>query len=183
MDMQNEDVLAEIGDSVRAVDEAELDAFADAIVSAGRIALYGVGREGLQMRALAMRLYHLGLDAHVVGDMTTPPLGDGDLLVVSAGPGAFSTVSALIGTAQDAGARTACVTSVPGGTSAAAVDLRLVIPAQTMAQDSGGEVSALPMGSLFEVAQFVTFELLVKRLMTMLDVNFARMRGRHTNLE
>src|SRR6478736_4479544 len=42
---------------------------------ANRIVCYGVGREGLMMRALAMRLYHLGLDVNVVGDMSAPPVG------------------------------------------------------------------------------------------------------------
>jgi DNA-binding MurR/RpiR family transcriptional regulator len=54
------------------------------IRKARRIACYGVGREGLMMKALCMRLMHLGLDAHFVGDMTTPPLGPGDLLIASA---------------------------------------------------------------------------------------------------
>ena len=47
-------------------------------------ALHGLGRDGLQMKGLAMRLFHLGLDAHVVGEMTTPPVGTGDLLICSA---------------------------------------------------------------------------------------------------
>ena len=76
-----------------------------AILQARLIACYGVGREGLMMKALCMRLMHLGLDAHMVGDMTTPHLGAGDLLLVSAGPGQFSTVLALMGVARDAGAR------------------------------------------------------------------------------
>ncbi len=59
------------------------------ILAAQRIACYGVGREGLMMKALCMRLMHLGLDAHVVGDMTTPPVGKGDLLLVSAGQDNF----------------------------------------------------------------------------------------------
>ncbi|MFN8450573.1 MAG: hypothetical protein U0521_18795 [Anaerolineae bacterium] len=41
----------------------------------------------MMIKALAMRLMHLGFDTHVVGDVTTPPLGAGDLLIVSAGPG------------------------------------------------------------------------------------------------
>ena len=68
-----------------------------------RIVLHGVGREGLMMRAFAMRLYHLGLDAHCLGDMTCPPVGPGDLFLASAGPGSFSSVDALITTARDAG--------------------------------------------------------------------------------
>ena len=38
------------------------------ILRAGRITCYGVGREGLMMKALCMRLMHLGLNAHVAGD-------------------------------------------------------------------------------------------------------------------
>ena len=39
----------------------------------------------------------------------------------------------------------------------------LVIPAQTMARDIGG-TSILPMGSLFEGAMFLVFEVLVLRV-------------------
>src|SRR5213594_3001193 len=78
----------------------------DEILKARRIACYGVGREGLMMKALCMRLMHLGLDAHAAGDVTTPPVGRGDLLIASAGPGSFTTVMALVGVAGEAGART-----------------------------------------------------------------------------
>src|SRR3712207_7519677 len=66
-------------------------------------------------RSLAMRLFHLGRRAAMVGDMTTPPIGRGDLLVVSAGPGYFSTVAGLMGVAREAGARTLLVTAQPEG--------------------------------------------------------------------
>jgi len=101
----------EIRDAVAAIDPAALEGMVSELAGAGRIVCYGVGREGLMMRALAMRLYHMGLDAHVVGDMSCPPVGPGDLLVVSAGPGGFSTVNGLIGVARAAGARIACVTA------------------------------------------------------------------------
>src|ERR1700757_1061218 len=110
---QTDELFSGALDEVRAVLEAgaggEVDRLCDEILDAKRIATYGVGREGLMMRALCMRLMHLGLDAHVVGDMTTPPLGKGDLLLVSAGPGSFSTVAALVGVAHRAGARTAAI--------------------------------------------------------------------------
>lgn len=155
-----------------------------ALASARRIACHGVGREGLMMRALAMRLYHLGLDAHVVGDMSCPPVGPGDLLLVSAGPGAFSTVEALIGVARAAGARVACVTAQPQGRAPQAADIILHIPAQTMADDSGAAAtSVLPMGSLYEGAQYLAFELLVLALRDRLGLDPLAMRDRHTNLE
>ncbi len=174
---------SEIGAAVQGVDPAALQGMVAELAQAQRITCYGVGREGLMMRALAMRLYHMGLDAHVVGDMSCPPVGPGDLLVVSAGPGAFSTVMGLIGVARDAGARVACVTAVPDGGAAQAADAVLVIPAQTMANDQAGPVSVLPMGSLFEGAQYLTFELLILALRDHLGVAPDAMRARHTNLE
>jgi 6-phospho-3-hexuloisomerase len=60
-----------------------------------------------------MRLFHLGLDVHVAGDMTTPPVGKGDLLIVSSGPGKLSTVAALLEVAKKASARTLVTTTQP----------------------------------------------------------------------
>lgn len=182
MSRLHRDALAEIGAALDKVEEGGLAAFVAAIAGAGRIALYGVGREGLAIRGLAMRLYHLGLDVGVVGDMTTPALGPGDLLVVSAGPGGFSTVEALMRVAAAAGAKVALVTANRAGSAAALADIVLVIPAQTMADDIGG-ASVLPMGSLYEGAAFVLFEMIVIALRRELNVDPASMRARHTNLE
>ena len=162
------------GGVARAVDE---------IASAGRIALYGVGREGLQIRGFAMRLFHLGLKASVVGDMTTPPIGAGDLLILSSGPGAFSTTQALIGVAKMAGARTLVVTAQPDGADARAADVVLFLPAQTMADDRGEKISVLPMGSLFEGAQYILFEGMILALRDKLGISAEAMRANHTNLE
>jgi len=52
-----------------------------------------------------IRLMHLGLGAHCVSDMTAPPIGKGDLLIASAGPGSFSTLILLLGVVHEAGAR------------------------------------------------------------------------------
>ena len=173
--------LAELGAVVERLDPAGLERFVAALAAARRVVLHGVGREGLMMRALAMRLFHLGLDAHVLGDMTTPPVGAGDLLVVSAGPGWFASIEALAGTAKAAGAGVACVTAQPEGRVPRAADLVLHIPAQTMADDQG--TSVLPMGSLFEGAQFVVFELVVLALRERVGETAESMRARHTNLE
>jgi 6-phospho-3-hexuloisomerase len=174
----------EIAAGLAAVDGSQVAALVEAVAGARRIALHGVGREGLMMRALTMRLFHLGLDAHVVGDVTTPPVGPGDLLVASAGPGSFSTVTALIGTARAAGAQVAVVTAQPGGEAARAADLILHLPAQTMADDRGAGASRiLSMGSAYEGSQYVLFEILVLKLRERLGIDPEAMRARHTNLE
>jgi len=173
-------------DEIRAVLEAgadvEADRLCDELLRARRIATYGVGREGLMMRALCMRLMHLGLDAHVVGDMTTPHLGGADLFVVSAGPGTFSTVNALLGVARDAGARTVVVTAQPDGPAPRSADTVIHLRAQTMADDRGGD-SVLPMGSLYEAALLVFFDIVSILLRERTGQTMEGMRGRHTNLE
>ena len=175
---------SEIAATFDSIDEGAVAALVEELAGARKIALHGVGREGLMMRALTMRLFHMGLDAHPVGDMTTPAIGAGDLLVVSAGPGEFSTIMALIGVARTAGARVAVITAQPGGGAARAADVVMCLPAQTMASDSGPGASAvLSMGSAFEGAQYVFFEVLVLLLRERLGISAEAMRARHTNLE
>jgi 6-phospho-3-hexuloisomerase len=152
------------------------------LLQARRIVCYGVGREGLMMKAFCMRLMHLGLDAHVAGDMTTPPLGKGDLLFVSAGPGSFTTVLALLGVARDAGARTMVVTAQPAGRAAQLADAAIHLPAQTMADDRGS-AGLLPMGSLYEAVELVFFDLVSILLREKTGQTPDEMRDRHTNLE
>jgi 6-phospho-3-hexuloisomerase len=178
-----EQALEEVGVVFAALTPEAAETLVAEVAAAKRIALYGVGREGLMVKAFAMRLFHLGCDAHVVGDMTTPPLRRGDLLVVSAGPGAFSTVLALMGVAKAAGARTLVVTAQPGGEAAGRADAVIHLPAQTMADDLAGTASVLPMGSLYEAALLLFFELVVVSLRNRLGQTPETMRARHTNLE
>jgi 6-phospho-3-hexuloisomerase len=173
---------AELASVAAAMDEADLEPTVRATAEARRVMLYGCGREGLMMRALAMRLHHLGLDVCMHGDMTAFPLGPGDLFLCAAGPGALAAATALTEVAKAGGARVIVVTAEPDGATARLADDLLVIPAQTMATDHGG-ASVLPMGSLFEGAMFVVFEVLILRLRDRLGENADRMRARHTNME
>jgi 6-phospho-3-hexuloisomerase len=165
------------------LDPGTADRMCAEILRARRIACYGVGREGLMMKALCMRLMHLGLDAHMVGDMTTPPIGSADLLLVSAGPGEFSTVLALMRVARDAGARVLVVTAQPEGPAPRQADVVIHLPAQTMAHDLQAATSILPMGSLYEAAQLIFFDLISIMLRNQTGQSPEQMRERHTNLE
>ncbi|MCC6304617.1 MAG: SIS domain-containing protein [Rhodobacteraceae bacterium] len=174
---------AEVAAAAGGTDAAALAAAAARIAAAGRIAVHGCGREGLMMRALAMRLHHLGLAVGVVGEMTAPPVGAGDLLLASDGPGGLATVAALVGRAREAGAAVVLFTAEPGAAVAAAADLVVTIPAQTMARDQHRPDSALPMGSVYEGALLLAGEALVLALARRLKVAPAAMRARHANLE
>jgi 6-phospho-3-hexuloisomerase len=52
-----------------------------------------------------------------------------------------------------------------------------------MADDQGARVSVLPMGSLFEGAQYILFEVMILALRDRLKVTPEAMRANHTNLE
>jgi 6-phospho-3-hexuloisomerase len=179
----NAKAVAELTDVINRIDPVQVDALIERLAKANRVVVYGVGREGLMLKALAMRLFHMGLDAHVVGDMTTPSVGKGDVLVVSAGPGYFSTVAALMGVARRAGAKAICFTAQPEEKAPQSADLVVVLPAQTMADDTAGPSSFLPMGSLYEGVQYLFFEYLVLLLREHMGVTPEQMRHNHTNLE
>lgn len=176
--------LSELSAVLDSVDADAVDMACEMITQARHILLYGCGREGLQMRGLAMRLYHLGCKAGMVADMNAPPLGEGDLFIASAGPGELSTVSALMQVARKDGARNLFLTGTPDAAVAALADHVLLIPAQTMANDQGAAVrSTLPMGSIYEGALFMLFEMMVLQLRDQLGADPDQMRARHTNME
>jgi 6-phospho-3-hexuloisomerase len=176
--------LDELGAVLARVDGDRIDAACGMLVGARQIVVHGCGREALQVKGFAMRLYHLGLPVSVVGDMTTPPVGQGDVLLVSSGPGETSTVLTLMRIARQAGATVLLLTAQAGGSAAGLADLTLLIPAQTMADDQGPQkTSVLPMGSVFEGALFLLFEIMVLKLRDMTAALPEAMRARHTNME
>jgi 6-phospho-3-hexuloisomerase len=175
-------ILAEIDRGLAQVAEEQVDNLLDAICGAQWVIVYGLGREGLVMRSFAMRLMHLGLRVAVVGDMTTPPVGSGDLFLVSCGPGYLSTVEALAGIASRAGARVFIITAQPQAELPRRADDLLVIPAQTMAEHEHSS-SEQAMGSAFEQAMWILFDALIPELQARLGQTVEGLRARHTNLE
>ena len=85
--------------------------------------------------------------------------------------------------ARSAGARTAVITAQPAGQAASQADAVFHLPAQTMANDQGASSSLLPMGSLYEAAQLIFFDLISIMLREKTRQSAEQMRERHTNLE
>ena len=176
--------LGELAAVINNVDEKSVAVACTAISAANKIAIVGCGREKLQLDGFAMRLFHLGLNVSPVGDVTTPPVGSGDLLIASAGPGELASVSAIMGRARESGASILFLTAVPDSPPAALADNVLIIPAQTMADDlDRSATTILPMGSAYEGAMFVLFEIVVTMLQEKLGISTVAMRANHTNLE
>lgn len=174
-------------DSLAAIFEEMRDVFArmpsDApvglaqeITKARRILVYGVGRNGLVLQSFAMRLMHLGLDGHYVGQLSAPPVGPGDLLLTASALGSLPTAEAIVNSAKAAGARAVVISARPNAVSA---DLVIALPAQTMADPM---TSILPLGSPFELALWLFCELTVVELMRQSGRSNSDLAGRHANL-
>lgn len=175
--------LDELRQAAARIPDTTLDTLNDEILAAGRISCSANGRELLVLRAFAMRLMHLGLDAHIAGDVTAKPLGPGDLLLVVCGPGKLATMDAMLTIGKEVGARTVVVTAQPEGETSRRADAVIHLPAQTMADDRAGSASVLPMGTLFEWLELVFFDIVAIRLRERTGQSLDQIRARHTNLE
>ena len=182
-------IHAEVGRALAAVDPAEAERLLERIAAAKRVFLAGAGRSGLAVRAFAMRLMHLGLTVHVMGDVTTPAIAAGDLLVVGSGSGETASLAAAARKARAVGAAVALLTIHPDSTigreSEAVVRIPAVTPKAAAAQaaQAGAARSIQPMGSLFEQVLWLLGDTLVMALMERSGTDAARMFSRHANLE
>jgi 6-phospho-3-hexuloisomerase len=174
--------IGELHAVLRAVDEGAVEHLTQRVLDARRIVCYGLGRELLSLRAFCMRLMHLGLDAHVAGDVTAQPAGSGDLVIVSAGPGTLAMAETIVDLAHAAGASVLVLTAQPAGPVPAKADDVIVIPAQTMANDAGS-ASILPMGTAYEIAMLIFLDLVAVELREGTGQSMDDLRDRHFNLE
>ena len=178
------EIAREIEDGLERINDREADDLVKAILDSDKIFCHSLGREGIVMRAFAMRLMHLGLKSFVVGDMITPPIGKEDLLVVSVGPGVCHTIAALIEVAKKNHGRIAFITAHPESKLARASDLVMSLPGSTMAKEKAPEHGSIqPMGSLQEQMLLIYLDAIVMKLMEKLNKTAEDMTKRHTNLE
>lgn len=178
-------VLGEVGAALQEVDVTALEDLERRIGAARRVYVAGAGRSGLVMRGFAMRLMHLGLRVHVVGDVTTPAIEAGDLLVVGSGSGETESLAAMARKARRLGAGLAALTIVPSSTigQLAELVLRVDAPSPKATPPPGTRPSVQPMGSLFEQALLVLVDTIVLRLARARGATYEEMFARHANLE
>ncbi|GLY06624.1 6-phospho-3-hexuloisomerase [Actinoplanes sp. NBRC 101535] len=143
------DEVEDLASRVSAGDGAALATVADLIAGAGRMFTHGAGRSGLALRMTAMRLMHLGIETHVVGETTTPAIRSGDVLLLASGSGTTPSVVRAAETAGRAGATVIAVTAAAGSPLARLAAATVLLPAATKT-DRSAIASAQYAGSLFE---------------------------------
>jgi 6-phospho-3-hexuloisomerase len=136
------------------------------------------------MRAFAMRLMHLGLQAYVVDEVTTPGIASGDLLLIGSGSGKTASLVQYTRRAKDLGARVGLITADSRSEIATLADLVVEISAPTPKSDRLSTRSSLqPMGSLFEQSLGILLDVLILVVMETEGVDAGQMFARHANLE
>lgn len=156
--------------------------FIELIQQAKRVFVIGTGRSGLVLEMAAMRLMHLGLTVHVVGESTTPAIQSGDLLLAASGSGTTSSVVRAAKTASRLGAKVAVYTTDESSALAILADCVFLIPAAKKT-DRRAVLSKQYAGSLFEQALLITTEVVFQTLWDRHGSSADELWPRHANLE
>lgn len=134
----------------------------------------GQGRSGLVARMAAMRLMHVGFDAHVVGEATTPAIREGDGLMMISGSGETPLTLHLARLAVDYGAHLLAVTTRADSTLARHAHAIIEVPITASGQFGG---------TLFEQSALLLLDAVILEITTADPQAYAAMQARHTNLQ
>ncbi|MGV9293911.1 SIS domain-containing protein [Amycolatopsis sp. NPDC003676] len=134
----------------------------------------GQGRSGLVAQMAAMRLMHVGFDAHAVGEATAPSIAPGDGMVVLSGSGETPVTLHFARLAAGLGARLLVVTANGGSTLSGLADAVIEVPAAGTGQFGG---------SLFEQSALLLLDAVILGLTADDPQAYAVMSARHANLQ
>lgn len=176
-------IIGEIEQVLSSVDELQVEKLVSAILEAENIVVCGAGRVGMAIRGFGMRLGHLGLKTHTLGDSTVPGIGKKDLFLVASGSGETQTIYDLVEIAKKNGSVVALVTGNPDSRMGNVADLVVQVKAPSKTKSIDGFVSIQPMTTLNEQCLGVFFDAVVLELMEKMGETHDTMWARHSNLE
>ena len=146
---------------------------------AKRIFIAGAGRSKLVGNFFAMRLVHGGYDVSVVGEIVTPSIKCGDLLIVISGSGETEQLIAFTKNAKKIGANIVLISAKDESTIGNLADDVI----QIGKNEQYGKVLGMPMGTVFELSTLLFLEATVSHIIHEKGIPEEIMRERHANLE
>jgi 6-phospho-3-hexuloisomerase len=176
----------------RSIDMASVDEFARMLNEGNRIFIMGAGRSGLVAKSFAMRLMHIGYQVYVVGEIVTPAVTAGDVVVAISGSGNTRTISEFGEICKKLDVKLITVTSNKDSVLGSISDLVVIVDSKSRLdhskeymerQLSGNHKSLTPMGTLFELTAAVFLDSFIAKLMVVKGVDEAALKKRHTVLE
>ncbi|SCB78403.1 6-phospho-3-hexuloisomerase [Gilliamella bombicola] len=179
--MQSQLIIDELNRLVKTLTEQNITNLIQKIQQHNRIFVYGTGRSGLMLKALAMRLMQLGLNAFVVGETTTPSTKQGDLLIVASASGETNTVNMIAESALKQAIDLAIICASPNSTLAKIQTPDIIL--QSGNKYSTSQISQQPLGSLFEQMLLVIFDTVILTMSNQQKDSNDDMAHRHASLE
>lgn len=176
-------VLGEIDQTLTHVDPDQLERLIAAILGAEKVFFIGVGRVMLSLQAIAKRLAHLGVDAHVVGEITEPAITPKDLLIVGSGSGNTLFPVAIARKAKTIGATVVHIGSNPQSDMKEIADFMVRVPVRTKLYLNDEIDSQQPMTSLFEQSLLLIGDIVAKIIIEQRHLDLRDLWQHHANLE
>jgi 6-phospho-3-hexuloisomerase len=151
----------------------------DLVDKAGRTFIGGAGRSLLVSRFFAMRLVHAGYNVNMIGEVVTPAIKSGDLLILVSGSGGTETLLPFVKKAKSVGAKLVVISMKKSSPMADVADLVV----QVGQDDSFPLTLGMPMGSQFELSTLIFLEGAISELIHAKGLTEEGMRALHANLE
>lgn len=177
-------VLDELRITLSSIDPLQLEQLRDAVLDADQVFFVGVGRVLLSLEAVAKRLAHLGIRAHVVGEITEPAITKDDLLIVGSGSGSSLFPLGIARKAREvADCRIVHIGSNPNSPMKDVADFMVRIPVRTKNYLEDEIDSVQPMTSLFEQSLLLMGDILAKMIIEEKGLDMKDLWAYHANLE
>lgn len=176
-------ILFEINRTISNVSLKEIEKFISTLIKADKVFVFGAGRVMFIAQAFAKRIAHLGIKAYVVGETTTPPSTDKDILIVCSSSGETASVVTIAKVAKTHNLKTVAVTARKKSTLAKLSDFYVIIPAPVKLRFSTNVESKQPLGNLFEQSLLIFFDSIAMLIIKKLGISEKKMWYKHTNLE
>ena len=164
---------------LNATDKSKAGDLLKLVQGAGSIFIGGAGRSLLVSRFFAMRLVHSGYSVYMIGEVVTPAIKAGDLLLLVSGSGGTATLLPFVKKAKEVGAKLAVVSMKKSSAMADVADLVI----QVGQDDSFPLVKGMPMGSQFELSTLLYLEAVIGDIIEAKGLTEEGMRAIHANLE
>lgn len=179
---QNE-IVSEIKQTFENISADEVNALIEAIEKADKVFFVAVGRVLLSLKSFAKRLAHIGVDAHIVGDITEPAITENDFLIVGSGSGESSFPLIIAKKAKSFNATVAHIGSNPNSTMSNYSDYFVRIPVQTKLGLENETKSVQPMTSLFEQSLLLLGDTICLMMIDNKNIDMPSLWEFHANLE
>jgi 6-phospho 3-hexuloisomerase len=177
--LHHEMIIGKISSVISSTDASFDEKLTGVLDGAKRIFVAGAGRSGLIARFFAMRLMHGGYEVFVVGEIVTPSIRSGDLLIVISGSGETETMIAFTKRAKELGADIALITTKNSST----IGDMAKITFQVGTPEQYGKIVGMPMGTTFELSTLMLLEATISHIIHEKGIPEEEMRTRHANLE